>query len=342
MYPPRRITSFAQAPAAANGLAGKAATTAAAQQGEALVRGSRLMPFATKQDRDASPKFRLRRWWLALFPAVLLLAHGNATAVEIVRYPIPESAADQRYDYPRKLLELVLSKTRTAYRVEYPAVSMSQSRQVIELEAGRMIDVSSLPSSAERETRLLPIRVPVNKGLLGWRLGLVRKGDTNRVAQVKTLSDLMGVRIAQGQDWPDTQILGGNGLEVINGSTYEGLFKMLESQRFDYFPRSVMEIWGEQEAHASTLEIEPHVALHYFYDSYFFVNKRNTKLAADISEGMEKAIADGSFDKLFNEHWGERVRKARLNERTVIELRNPLLTPETPSNRRELWFGVRR
>lgn len=342
MYPPRRITSFAQAPAAANGLAGKAATTAAAQQAEALVRGSRLMPFAPKQDRDASPKFRLRRWWLALFPTVLLLAHGSATAVEIVRYPIPESAADQRYDYPRKLLELVLSKTRTAYRVEYPAVSMSQSRQVIELEAGRMIDVSSLPSSAEREARLLPIRVPVNKGLLGWRLGLVRKGDTNRVAQVKTLSDLMGVRIAQGQDWPDTQILGGNGLEVINGSTYEGLFKMLESQRFDYFPRSVMEIWDEQEAHASTLEIEPHVALHYFYDSYFFVNKRNTKLAADISEGMEKAIADGSFDKLFNEHWGERVRKARLNERTVIELRNPLLTPETPSNRRELWFGVRR
>lgn len=285
----------------------------------------------------------MQRLWHALFPILLFVAHGSAVGVEIVRYPIPESAADQRYDYPRKLLELVLSKTRTAYRVEYPAVSMNQNRQIVELEAGRTIDVAPLPSSADRETRLLPIRIPLNKGLLGWRLGLVRKGDTDRIAQIKTLADLKGLRIAQGQDWPDTQILSqGNGLEVIQGSSYEGLFKMLESQRFDYFPRSVMEIWDEQEAHAGTLEIEPHLALHYFYDSYFFVNKRNTKLAADIREGMEKAIADGSFDKIFNEHWGERVRKARLNERTVIELRNPLLTPETPSNRHELWYGVRR
>ncbi|RZJ14406.1 MAG: transporter substrate-binding domain-containing protein [Acidovorax sp.] len=342
MYTPCRMASFPQASDTAGDLPVQAGPIAAVQKGIAAMSGLRRMPVALKEGRGASLKRGLRRWRLALLPALMLLTPGSAAGVEVVRYPIPESAADQRYDYPRKLLELVLSKTRTAYRVEYPTVSMSQNRQIIELEAGRTIDVSALPSSAEREARLLPIRVPLNKGLLGWRLGLVRKGDTHRVAQIKTLSDLMGVRLAQGQDWPDTQILSGNGLEVINGSTYEGLFKMLESQRFDYFPRSVMEIWDEQEAHASTLEIEPHLALHYFYDSYFFVNKRNTKLAADISEGMEKAIADGSFDKLFNEHWGERVRKARLNDRTVIELRNPLLTPETPSNRRELWYGVRR
>lgn len=284
----------------------------------------------------------LQRLWLTLFPALLLVGHGGSIGVEIVRYPIPESAADQRYDYPRKLLELALSKTRTEYRVEYPAVPMNQARQVIELEAGRTIDVGPIPSSAEREAQLLPIRIPLNKGLLGWRLGLVRKGDTDRVAQVKTLVDLKGVRLAQGHDWPDTPILKANGLEVITGSAYDGLFKMLESERFDYFPRSVMEIWDEQDANASTLEIEPHLALHYFYDSYFFVNKHNTKLAADITEGLEKAVADGSFDKLFNEHWGERVRRARLDQRTVIELHNPLLTPQTPYNRPELWYGVRR
>lgn len=291
---------------------------------------------------SASLKLRMLRLWLIWFPALSLVVHNSAVGVEIVRYPIPESAADQRYDYPRKLLELVLSKTRTEYRVEYPVVSMNQNRQIVELEAGRTIDVAPLPSSAEREARLLPIRIPLNKGLLGWRLGLVRKGDTDRVAQVKTLADLKNVRLAQGQDWPDTQILIANGLDVMTSSTYEGVFKMLENQRFDYFPRSVMEIWDEQDSHASTLDVEQHLALHYFYDSYFFVNKRNTKLAANIAEGMEKAVADGSFDKIFNEYWGERVRKARLNERTVIELRNPLLTPETPSHRNELWYGVRR
>ena len=291
--------------------------------------------------RHFSRGFGLRCWVMGCL-SLLFAVHNSASGVEIVRYPIPESAADQRYDYPRKLLELVLSKTQTEYRVEYPLVPMNQNRQIAELEAGRTIDVAPLPSSADREERLLPIRVPLNKGLLGWRLGLVRKGDTERMARIKTLADLKHVHLAQGQDWPDTQILVGNGIDVITSSTYEGIFKMLESDRFDYFPRSVMEIWDEQEAHANTLEIEPHLALHYFYDSYFFVNKHNTKLAADISAGMEKAIADGSFDKIFNEYWGERVRKAKLNERTVIELRNPLLTPETPSQRRELWYSVRR
>jgi ABC-type amino acid transport substrate-binding protein len=337
-----RIPSLTRALTDGGGLAKNETTPATSLEDGYVVSTISLVCRALKGNLGVSPTLILRHFFLTLFSTLLLMAHDRAVGVEIVRYPIPESAADQRYDYPRKLLELVLSKTRTAYRVEYPPIPLNQNRQIIELEAGRTIDVAPLPSSADRETRLLPIRIPLNKGLLGWRLGLVRKGDADRVEQVKTLTDLKGIRLAQGQDWPDTHILQGNDLKPITGSTYEGLFKMLENERFDYFPRSVMEIWDEQDAHASTLEIEPHLALHYFYDSYFFVNRRNTKLAADIAEGMEKAVADGSFDKIFNEHWGERVRKARLTERTVIELRNPLLTPETPSLRHELWYGVRR
>jgi len=87
-----------------------------------------------------------------------------------------------------------------------------------------------------------------------------------------------------------------------------------EGERFDFFPRSVMEIWSELDAHAE-LGLERHVALHYFYDSYVFVNKKKTKLAEDIRVGLEMAIADGSFDRLFLQHWGEGVRRPRLDER---------------------------
>ena len=72
------------------------------------------------------------------------------------------------------------------------------------------------------------------------------------------------------------------------------------------------------------------------------VNRHNTRLAQDIREGLEKAIADGSFDKLFQQYYGERLRKAHLETRTVIELRNPLLTPGTPSDRPELWYDSKR
>jgi hypothetical protein len=273
-----------------------------------------------------------------LLSAVFLLWHLCASGAQVVRYPAPETEADRRHDYPRELLALALSKTKTDYGVAYASTVMTQEREVLELAAGRNIDVSSIPSSPEREAKLLPIRIPVNKGLLGWRIGLVRRGEQSLLANVRSLGDLGKVRIAQGHDWPDTRILRESGVNVIAGSTYDGLFKMLIAARFDYFPRSIMEIWSERDANGGLLEVEPRVALHYFYDAYFFVNKRNTALAEDIRQGLEAAIADGSFDKLFQAHWGERLRQARLAERIVIELPNPLLTPQTPKDRPELWY----
>lgn len=277
-----------------------------------------------------------------LLAGLLLAWHLVAAGADVVRFPKPEFEGDRRYDYALQLLQLGLSKAGTEYRIQTAEFPMNQERQVVELEAGRTIDVGPIPSSAEREARLLPIRIPINKGMLGWRLGLIRKGDRGLIAGVSTLDDLKRVRLAQGQEWPDTHILRANGINVITAPKYEGLFKMLVGKRFDYFPRSVMEIWDEQAINAATLEVEPRLALHYFYDAYFMVNRKNTKLAQDIRDGLEKAVADGSFNKLFEEYYGERLRKARLETRTVIELRNPLLTPETPSDRPELWYDPRR
>jgi ABC-type amino acid transport substrate-binding protein len=277
-----------------------------------------------------------------LLACMLLAWHVTAVGAEVIRFPKPEFEGDQRYDYTLQVLQLALSKAGTEYRIQMSEVFMNQERQVVEIEAGRTIDVGPIPSSPEREARLLPIRIPINKGALGWRLGLIRKGDQELLAGVNTLKDLKGIRLAQGQEWVDTQILQANGISVITAPRYEGLFKMLEAKRFDYFPRSITEIWDEQADHADTLVVEPRLALHYYYDAYFMVNRKNTRLAQDIRDGLERAILNGSFDKLFQQYFGERFRKAHLETRTVIELQNPLLTPETPSNRPELWYDFRR
>jgi len=273
--------------------------------------------------------------------ALLLVAQG--AAAEVVRFPRPEFEGDRRFEYATQLLKLALSKMGSEYRVELAEVPMNQERQMLELEAGRVIDVAPMPSSAEREARLLPVYIPINRGVLGWRLGLVRKGDAARFADVKTLDDLKRVRMAQGMYWPDTDILRANGIPVITGPTYEGLFKMIVGSRFDYFPRSVMEIWNEQASNADALEVEPRIALHYpYYASYFMLNKGNTRLAEVILQGMEKALADGSADRLFDQHHGESLRRAQLDKRVVIEMKNPLVTPGTPVNRPELWYDLRR
>ena len=281
---------------------------------------------------------------MSLFARLLLalLLVANASAAEVVRFPRPESEGDRRSDYSLELLKLALSKVSPQYRVELAEVPMNQDRQVLELEAGRVIDVAPMPTSAEREARLRVVPIPINKGVLGLRLGLIRKGDAARFAGVNTLGDVMHLRLAQGQQWPDTQILRANGVPVITAPSYEGLFKMLEGRRFDYFPRSALEIWDEQASNADTLEIEPHFALHYYYDAYYMVNRVNAKLAEAIRQGLEESIADGSADRLFDKYYGERLRQARLDKRVVIELKNPLLTPAAPLNRPELWYDFRR
>jgi len=277
-----------------------------------------------------------------LLACMLLAWHVAAVGVEVIRFPKPESESDRRMNYAFQLLQLAVSKAGTEYRIQRAQVAMNQERAVLEIEAGRTIDIAPLPISVEREARLLPIRIPIYKGAMGWRLGLIRKGDEELLARVHTLQDLKGVRLAQGAEWPDTKILQANGISVITAPTYEGLFKMLEGKRFDYFPRDPMEIWDELADHADTLVVEPHLALHYYYDAYFMVNRKNTRLAQDVRDGLQRAILDGSFDKLFQQYFGDGIRKAHLETRTVIELQNPLLSADTPSNQPELWYNFRR
>jgi hypothetical protein len=70
------------------------------------------------------------------------------------------------------------------------------------------------------------------------------------------------------------------------------------------------------------------------------VSKQNPKLAERLERGFETAIQDGSFDKLFNTHWyiQDALKLTKIQERKIFRLKNPLLTPETPLDRTELWY----
>jgi len=276
------------------------------------------------------------------------LPTANANAAEIVvRYPPPEARADTRNNYQLELLALALrlgAAPGDDYQLE-PAhlPSMQQLRVVEELKRGELVDVMWTVTSLSREADLLPIRIPLAKGTAGWRIGLVRAADVDQFAGVKTLRDLRKISMAQGHDWPDLKILRANGIPVQPSTQYQSLFRMLATSRFDYFPRAIDEIWAEQREHAEMqLVVEPHIALHYASASYYFVNRGNAALAEAIRRGMEKTLRDGSYDRLVEKYFGDMLRRARLSERTVIEMENPLLPPQTPLNRAELWYDPNR
>lgn len=276
--------------------------------------------------------------WAAVSPSSASAA-PSSMPVRTVYYPRAETLVDRRDDYPIELLALALRKSSKSYELTAHPVFMLQVRQIAELERGRDLDVMWTMTSVDREKALLPIRIPIDRGLLGWRLLLVRSQSLPKFAALSSPDQLKQLRAGQGFDWPDTAILKHAGFEVDESVRYGDLFLKLAGGRIDYFPRSVWEIWGELAAHDDAgFAVEPSMALHYPTATYFFVNRNNTALAADIKRGLEAALADGSFDALFQRHFGAALKRAALDKRQVLELANPLLPPETPLANRRLWY----
>ena len=287
--------------------------------------------------------FKLTKILNYCFAAVLLSRAFTAFAADTIIYPLPESAADVRYSYPIKLLELAIKKSDKHYDLVPCKVVMQQKRALKEIELNSPdLNIIWSMTSKEREKQLLPIRIPIDKGLLGWRLPLVTRQNADQFKNVKSLQDLTFFEAGQEAYWPDTEILKYNGLKVVEINYYDSTFKMLASNRFHYFPRSVAEIPDEAKLHEPEgIVIDKYIAIHYPAASYFFVNKKNTVMANAIRTGLERAIRDGSFDALFNEYRSPAVLAGLLKGRTVIELKNPLLPDETPLERKELWYQIR-
>jgi len=264
-------------------------------------------------------------WLRALFAALLLAAAPLTLgqSATIVYYPGTD-ADDMRVDYYLRLLKLVLQKSGGNYQLQPTGQAMVPPRVVQQMESKGAVDVLWSPTNPDLEQRLLPIRIPIDKGVLGWRLLLIKKSDRERFARIHTLGQLQAMEAGQQRDWIDTGILRANGIPVVSAGLYKPMFQMLASGRFQYFPRGMAEIWDEaaQNAHLD-LEVEPHLALHYPLQTYFFVSRHNPALARRIEQGLQRAIQDGSFDALFEQCNGKFIRRAHLGSRTVFELRNP-------------------
>lgn len=280
--------------------------------------------------------------WLAVV-LILTAPCGGAEESRVVTIPERDYATGFWGPYFRRLLELALEATvdtHGPYEIRMWNVSTPrQERELYELERGGGLDVVWSMTSMERERALQPIRIPLVKGLLGFRIALVRTSESNMFAAVDSLEALRRFTAVQGVGWPDTEILEANGLPVEAGREYEGLFAMLRAGRCDYFPRGITELEEELEKFARDgLAVEPRVLLYYPTAVYFFVRRTNAGLAERLEIGLEEIIRDGRFEAVFQQYNGAALQRANLERRVLIRLENPLLPPDTPLSRRELWY----
>ncbi len=248
---------------------------------------------------------------------------------------------NQRQSYPITLLKKALQAAGTPYHLVPSETDYGQKRSLIDLARGQGIDVSWSMTSKTREDMLLPVRIPVFKGLIGWRIPLVRTSDLKRFARIEDVTALSRLRVGQMHDWPDTGILKAQNFNVFSSSTYEGLFRMLAKGRIDYFPRSIVEIWREMDSHPDLgLSIEPSIVLRYPTAFYYFVSKERPELHDLIHKGLSSLKASGEFDALFMEHHADFIERAQLHQRKIITIDNAQLPDLNPLDQPELWFQV--
>ena len=249
---------------------------------------------------------------------------------------------DARYAYRTALLQLVLDQTAEEGRCQLSPqfTTVTPDRGLALLQEGR-IDVVSVPTTLRRERELRAVRFDILRGLLGYRVLLIRKQRQAEFAAVRSLAELRRFRLGLGSHWADLPLLQYNGFQVMATPRYESLFAMLARGRFDAFPRGVNEAWQELAEQLGTfpdLRVEPTLALYYPWPVYFFVRRDNQPLADRLHRGLMRAQADGSLQRLFMEHHGNLLQQANLAKRRLLLLSNPGLPPGTPKADTSWWL----
>jgi len=272
----------------------------------------------------------------------------GAAADDTQAIPLVASYAAAESDYYKerdkyfvKILKLALEhsgRKLTLEAVDLPQLKESRTR--LYLSAGRY-NVHWLVTNRELEEEFIPIRIPLYKGLIGWRVFFVREGSADLINRNLSLESLKGLRTAQGHDWPDFQILQANGFKTYKSASWEGLFEMLKRGRIDYLPRSAVEIADEAEAMtALNITIEDDLILRYPLAYYFFVNKSYPDLAKAIQVGLEKLIANGIFEQEFNQRFAKKLTDLHLHSRRIIDIENPYIRNDLLPTNKSLWYQV--
>jgi hypothetical protein len=266
----------------------------------------------------------------------------SGTTTRVI-YPADEEKGDPRFVDVKEILRLALDKTVVEFGpFELRASSQNTNglRYLNNLANDSDLNVVWSSTTEEKERNYLPIRIPLRKGLMGYRLLLVHKDKQDSLKEVRSLDDLKKFSVGQGVGWEDVKLYEANGIEVIEAK-YSNLFRMLSYKRFDFFPRGINEVFTEFEKESvqnPNLVIDENLLIYYPWPYYFFVSKSNPQLHKRIEMGLRKMIKDGSFDAIFWKHNGRAIESANFKKRRIIYIKNHLLPKETPLNDVTLWF----
>lgn len=281
---------------------------------------------------------------LVLALMALMVASWSARAVDLIITDGAASKHDQRGTYANALLHAVMERTRAEfgpYRIEQTTQSMQRKRLHSEMREGKLLNVTTFPATAEWLNTLQAVPIPIDLGLLSWRLLLIDQKNQDKLRALAQTGQLKKATAGAGRNWIFLEQLRQHGYRTTTGNDYEGLFQMLRAGRFDYLPRGVNEIFPELDARSASypgLAVDDSALMHSPIAPLFFIAPKETRLHRRISTGMQAMLRDGTLEQLMLDFYRRDLERAKLCDRILVELPDNAV-PSAILTRKELWFN---
>lgn len=254
--------------------------------------------------------------------------------------PIQITVWEHTLNSPEKIIMALLINSLEVTRKQYgdyeinvsPEMEQKRALQQLLIDDGATIDVGHFAATKQRESQGIPIYIPLIKGLLGYRICLIKDIHQDKFTSIENKQQLIdsSLSIGQHKDWPDTEILRSNNL-IVN-TTYKRhlLFQQLDNHRFHCFSRGVNEISFEYAEHLDKdIQIEKSLLIYYPFPMFFFVNSNKPQLAERIRIGLTQLQKSGQADKLFEQYYRDKLSNLNLESRKIIKLDNPTISEKS-------------
>ena len=240
-----------------------------------------------------------------------------------------------QHEFRYRLLKLVLERSGIRFALGFSAAVQPQDEAIAALAAGQkagrrnplQLSVGVYGAGPELNRRLRAVPIPVTGGILGLRAGWTNPASLAELKTIHSLKDLQRIVLVQGLGWSDVGIFDRAGLRTYTARS-EKLLRLVNDNRVQLFPRGVAELQAEVAMVRSMypqMLLDPYLLIVYPFAGFFYVAPENTALADAIQTGFEKAIADGSYQRLLERSimtpWLR--RQLRLNSRRILVLQNP-------------------
>ncbi|NLX18578.1 MAG: amino acid ABC transporter substrate-binding protein [Desulfobulbus sp.] len=210
----------------------------------------------------------------------------------------------------------------------------NERRNLYQISSGQ-VHIDLMPATPDRlalvqEGKLLMVPVPLDRGLLGFRINLLLEKHRNMLAHVKGAEDLKRFSMGQNVGWMDVAIYRAAGIPTKEVKAWaNGEFaRQMEAGLLDLFPLGLEETLTYFLPHFRNqypqLTVDPHLIIRYPWYRFVWVaaTPEGKELQTALEQGFDRIVANGDFLKLWN-RYKEVPSREVLQGRRFIDIDNP-------------------